>query len=74
MSLCISLSTEGRSHAEMDAYGKSNSLTITFAPWNPNPQYRTFKTGSLLSRNDEYPSGLVIVKEDGLPIPWQNNQ
>jgi hypothetical protein len=29
-----------------------------------------FKTGSLLSRNDEYPSGLVIVDEKGNPHPW----
>lgn len=58
-------------HAEMDAYGKANGMTVTFATWHPNPQYVIFKTGSLLSRNDQYPSGLVIVDERGTPNPWQ---
>jgi hypothetical protein len=68
---CLGLSTEGDKHAEMDAYGKANRLTVVFAPWHLNPQYQIFKTGSLLSRNEEYPSGLVIVNERGAPQSWQ---
>ena len=30
-------------------------------------------TGSLLSRNEEYPCGLVIVDEKGKPTPWKDN-
>jgi len=59
-----------RKHAQMDAYGKANNVTVTFAPWHPAPEYRMFPTGSLLSRNEEYPSGLVIVGDDGTPRPW----
>lgn len=55
----------------MDTIGKAHGLTVVFAPWHPNPEYRIFKTGSLLSRNDEYPSGLVILNERGVPQPWQ---
>lgn len=58
---CLALRTAGDKHAEMDSYGKANGLTVVFAPWHPNPEYRVFKTGSLLSRNEEFPSGLVIV-------------
>lgn len=58
---CISTRTDGNKHAEMDAHGKANGLTIVFAAWHPRPEYRIFKTGSLLSRNEEYPSGLVIL-------------
>jgi hypothetical protein len=68
---CVSQITNGDKHAEMDAYGKANGLTVVFAPWHPHPEYRRFKTGSCLSRNDEYPSGLVIVNERGVPHPWQ---
>jgi hypothetical protein len=68
---CHGVPTAGDKHAEMDAYGKANSLTVVFAPWHPNLEYRIFKTGSLLSRNEEYPSGLVIVNERGAPQPWQ---
>lgn len=50
-------------HKEMDNFGKTNMMTVIFAPGHPNPSYRTFKTGSLLSKNDLYPSGLVIVDE-----------
>jgi hypothetical protein len=58
-------------HDEMDVYGKTNQMTVVFAAWHPNPQYRCFKTGSLLSRNDEYPSGLVIVDDKGRPSKWK---
>lgn len=69
---CISLPALGEAqHAEMDQYGKANGLTVTFAPWHPNPSYGIFRTGSLLSRNEQYPSGLVIVDEQGLPKPWK---
>jgi hypothetical protein len=67
---CIAIPADDNRHAEMDAYGKANGLTVTYAAWHPNPQYRMFKTGSLLSKNDKYPSGLVIVDEKGNPHPW----
>jgi hypothetical protein len=67
---CIALPATGDRHAEMDAYGKANGMTVTYAAWHLNPEYRMFKTGSLLSRNDDYPSGLVIVDEKGNPHPW----
>lgn len=60
-------------HAERDAHGKQNGLTIVYAPWHSNPSYLSFKTGSLLSRNDEYPSGLVIVDQTGKPSPWSKD-
>lgn len=62
----------GGKHAGMDEYGKTNGMTIVFAAWHPNPQYRIFKTGSLLSRNEEYPSGLIMVDERGVPRVWQS--
>lgn len=52
------------SPAKMDAFGKANGLTVVFAPWHPVPEYRVFKTGSLLSKNELYPSGLVLVEVD----------
>ena len=58
-------------HSDMDAWCKLNSKTATFAPWHPQPEYRIFKTGSLLSRNDQYPSGVVIVERGGTPRPWK---
>jgi hypothetical protein len=57
-------------HAELDRHGKANGVTITHAPWHPEPGYTYFKTGSLLSRNQEYPSGLVIIGSDGKPKPY----
>lgn len=69
---CLGLPTKAPDkHAEMDEYGKANGLTVVFAPWHLNPEYRIFKTGSLLSRNERYPSGLVIVNERGTPLPWK---
>jgi hypothetical protein len=59
-----------QTHYEMDAFGKANGMSITYAPWHPHPKYRQFKTGSLLSRNEDYPSGLVIVDDQGHPHPW----
>lgn len=67
---CLGLPAEDDKHADMDAFGKANGLTVVFAPWHPNPKYVIFKTGSLLSRNEEYPSGLVIVNEKGAPQSW----
>lgn len=29
-------------HDEMDAYGKSNQMTVVFAPWHPSMNLRTF--------------------------------
>jgi len=70
----ISISIEAKSdkdHEKMDLYGKQNNITIVYAAWHPNPVYRMFKTGTLLSRNKEYPSGLVIVNEKGNPYPYK---
>jgi hypothetical protein len=58
-------------HSYMDAFGKSKGMTVVFATWHPEPGYTVFKTGSLLSRNEEYPSGLVLVDERGVPHPWK---
>jgi hypothetical protein len=68
---CIAVPTNGDRHSEMHQYGLANSYTIVFAAWHPNCQYRIFKTGSLLSKNDLYPSGLVIVDEHAQPHPYQ---
>ena len=54
-------------HNMIDQFGKANNLVITYAPWHTNPEYRIFKAGSLLSKNDKYPSGLVIINEKGEP-------
>jgi hypothetical protein len=59
-------------HTEMDAWCKANGKTATFAPWHPNPEYRIFTTGSLLSRNEQYPSGVVIVDRNEPPRPWKH--
>lgn len=58
--------------AGLDAWGKTNGMTIVYAPWHQNPEFRIFKTGSLMTRNNEYPSGIVIVPEPrkGDPYPW----
>lgn len=69
---CISLSVENTDlHSYYDEYGKENEVTITYSPWHPNPSYRIFKTGTLGSRNEEYPSGLIIVDEKGIPHVWK---
>lgn len=65
--MCIGIPSIGDKHQEMNEFGKANGMTVVFAPWHPNPEYRLFKTGSLLSRNEQYPSGLVIVEKDGQP-------
>lgn len=54
-------------HSQADAFGKKHGLTITFSPWHPVPEYRVFETGSLLSRNEDYPSGLCVIDEAGIP-------
>ena len=56
----------------MDQMGKSEGLTIVYAAWHPQPEYRIFKTGTLASRNEDYPSGLVLVDERGKAQPWSN--
>ena len=68
--ICFGIRPVGDKHSQMDLFGKANRMTVVFAPWHPNPEYRIFETGSLLSRNDEYPSGLVIVEKNGKPYPW----
>lgn len=56
--------------AGIDQWAKANGLTVTYADWHPNPEYRAFKTGSLLSRNEGFPSGLVLVDNKGIPHPF----
>jgi hypothetical protein len=72
---CTGIYSDDSKHEEMDQYGKLNGLTVTFAAWHPNPEYRIFETGSLLSKNDlypsGYPSGLVIVDDKGNPKYWK---
>lgn len=58
------------SHVSAHEHAKANGMTVTYAPWHPKPGYTFFKTGSLLSRNEDYPSGLVIVDEKGVPHPF----
>ena len=70
---CVSIKTDTITHDEYDAYGKMNGLTITYAEWHPHPEYRIFKTGTLLSRNDKYPSGLIIIDNRGNPIPYKKD-
>lgn len=67
---CVSIKSDNL-HGKMDEYGKNHGVTVVFCPWHPNPEYRMFKTGTLCSRNDEYPSGLVIVNEKGVPHSWK---
>ena len=64
-----SKSTE-ETHAKWHAFGIEHRMTITYAPWHSRPEYRMFATGSLLSRNEEFPSGLVLVWDDGTPVPY----
>lgn len=71
---CYSMKPTTLSHSEMDEYGKANGFTVTFAAWHPEPGYAIFKTGSLCSGNDKFPSGLVIVNERGIPNPWKSEQ
>lgn len=46
---------------KIDKDAKEKNLTIVYAPWHITPEFRVFKTGTLLSRNSEYPSGLIIL-------------
>ncbi len=62
---------DNTSHDRMEKYGKANNLTIIYTAQYPNPEYRIFKTGSLCSRNEEYPKGLVIIDNKGMPRPYQ---
>lgn len=54
-------------HRKIDVWAKANSMTVTYADWHPKPEYRMFKTGTLLSRNSEYPSGLILINQKGIP-------
>lgn len=71
MSFCLSLSQAGRDFEQIDAWAKANEQTVVFAPWHPKPDFRIFKTGSLLGRNELYSSGLVLVNHKGNPVPWK---
>lgn len=62
---CVAFGVGSLNHPSIDAWAKDKGMTVVFAEWHPNPEYRIFKTGSLLSRNDDYPAGLVFVNEDG---------
>lgn len=57
-------------HAVAHQLCRDRNLTATYAAWHPVPAYRVFRTGSLLSDNDKYPSGLVIIDDNGIPHPW----
>lgn len=60
-----------RDFEQIDQWAKANEQTVTFAPWHPEPNFRIFKTGSLMLRNELYPSGLILVTHQGLPVPWK---
>jgi len=68
---CVAVEAGPENHDAMDAYGKKNNLTVVFAAWHPRPEYRIFKTGSLFSKNEDYPSGLVLVSEQGNPSRYK---
>ncbi len=68
---CISFPNEEKHHSEWDSWGKENNMTVVFAPWHPNPEYRVFKTGSLLSKNEQYPSGLIVINDQGTPTKYK---
>lgn len=51
-------------HTKVDAWAKSNRMTVTYADWHPNPEYRAFRTGSLLS-------GLILIDSKGNPSPFK---
>jgi hypothetical protein len=68
---CLSMEAGVTPHDAMDKYAKENGLTAVFAPWHPSPEYRIFKSGTLLSDNQKYPAGLVIVDESGNPTPYK---
>ena len=70
---CVAINLGKSSHDEIDTYGKANNLTIVYADWHPNPQYRVSKTGSFLSRNEKYPSGLILVDNKGEPHPYKKD-
>lgn len=60
-------------HEELDKLVKDNKLTIVCTVWNQELEYRVFATGSLFSRNEEYPRGLVLIDAKGNPKPWTKN-
>jgi len=59
--------------AMMDEYGKRNNKTVVYASWHPNPEYRISEGGSFGRRNDEFPIGLIIVDDKGIPHPWKKS-
>lgn len=73
---CVTIDAASSSHQQMDSYGKELGFTVVHAPWHPNPDYRIWKTGSLegatKSDRENFPSGLVIVDETGIPHAWAN--
>lgn len=72
MTIAIPLKRQDNSppHEEVDIWCKERNMTAAYAPWHPEPRYTIFETGTLLSKNSFYPSGVVIVEEDGTPVPW----
>ena len=71
---CIAIRANSEvDHEKMDTWGKQNNMTVVYSPWHPNPDYRVFKTGTLLSRNNEYPSGVVIVDDKGKTHPYKKD-
>lgn len=69
---CVTIRTETISYDEYDVLGKKFGVTIIYADWHPNPEYRISKTGMFLSRNEKYPSGLILVDDKGIPHPYKN--
>jgi hypothetical protein len=70
---CVGIQADHFTHKQMHELGLKTNQTIVYAAWHSSPEYRVFPTGSLLSRNEEYPCGLVIVDEKGKPTPWKDN-
>lgn len=68
---CLNFVPTEENHEVAHNICKKRNLTAVYCAWHPEPSYRVFRTGSLLSRNEEYPSGLVIVDESGTPTPWK---
>ncbi len=69
--ICIGFKNSCLSDSELDRHGKVNNITIVKTNHNNETDYRMFTTGTLLSRNDKYPSGLVILDNNGKPNKFE---
>lgn len=59
------------SHSEIHRAAIICGRTVVFQKECHQSPYREFATGSLLSRNNEYPSGLVIMN-GATPVPFKD--